>query len=203
MILFIIFAICILIYTIFADDWLIYSIKKDIKYGYHTCRKILKDIGLWILGNILLNLANIFAVFVISFFLMLGLCCTQPQQESEWSFNINALQDNLVTEGEFHGSLFGTTGSVDGELSYFYSRTMSHGEKIEHIPANKTYIQYSDSERPHVEVHQSSIDIPEWMYKVFFLKMFNEKTTEYYVIVVPEGTISNTGQYEIDMKQGD
>ena len=76
---------------------------------------------------------------------------------------------------------------------------MSMGEKIEHIPAKKTYIQYSNDERPHVEVHQSRMDIPEWLYKVFFIEWMNDKTTDYYVIVVPEGTMTSTGQFEIDM----
>lgn len=200
MILFILIATGILAFTIFADDWLIDHIKKDIKNGYHTCRKILGDIGSWLAANIVLNVANIMLVGLISFCLMAVLCCTQPKQESEWHFNINALQDNLVTNGEFYGSLFGTTGSIDGEISYFYSRTMPNGEIIEHIPADKTYIRHSNHEQPHVEVHQSCIDIPEWMYKVFFLKMMNEKTTDYYVIVAPEGTITNIGQYKIDMQ---
>ena len=200
MILFIIIAIGILIYTTFKKDWLIDNIRKDARYEPHKCLEILTDIGVWFGCNIILNIVNIFVVFVISFFVLIGVECTQPPQESEWSFEINALRDNLVTEGEFHGSIFGTTGSIDGEISYFYSRTMSKGEKIEHIPANKTYIRHSNDEHPHVEVHQSCIDIPKWMEKVFFLKMFNDKTTDYYVIVAPEGTITNTGRYEIDME---
>jgi len=119
-----------------------------------------------------------------------------PSEKYQWEFNINALQDNLVTEGR----LYGRRGYVDGELSYFYSRTLSLGEKIEHIPANKTYVRYSDTEHPHVEVHQSCMDIPEWLSKIFFLEWMNDKHTNYYVLVVPEGTITNTGQYEIDMK---
>jgi hypothetical protein len=196
MILFIIIAICILAYTLFADDWLIYHIKDDIKYKYHTFRKILGDIGTWILVNIVLNILNAFIVIVISFVMFIVLFNTCPTETSEWDFNINALQDNIVTEGVFYGR----RGSVDGELSYFYSRTLSKGEKIEHIPADKTYVQYSNEEYPHVEVHQSRVVIPEWMYKVFFLKWMNQKTTDYYVIVVPDGTIISTGQYEIDME---
>jgi hypothetical protein len=107
------------------------------------------------------------------------------------------MQDNLVTEGTF---AYRGRGHIDGELSYFYSRTLSKGEMIEHIPANKTYIRYSDTERPHVEVHQSRLDLPKWLTKVFFIEWMNGKQTDYYVLVVPDGTITNTGQYEIDMK---
>ena len=139
------------------------------------------------------------SVFLVSVVLMFGLCFVCPSETSQWEFNINALQDNLVTQGEFRGR-YASRGYIDGELSYFYSRTMYMGEKIEHIPANKTYVQYSDSEHPHIEVHQSCMDIPKWLNKIFFLECMNDKTTKYYVIVIPEGTITNTGQYEIDMK---
>lgn len=195
MILFIVIAIIILLCTLFADDWLIYHIKKDAKSS-KPVRNILGGIGTWFFANVVFNALNALIVFLVSFCMLLMLSFTCPSEKSQWQFNINAMQDNLVTEGNFYGR----RGHVDGELSYFYSRTMSLGEKIEHIPANKTYVRYSNDEQPHVEVHQSRIDIPEWMYKVFFLKGVNEKTTDYYVLVVPEGTITNTGQYEIDMR---
>ena len=125
---------------------------------------------------------------------------TCPMEESQWSFEINALKDNLVTEGHLRGSRFSVRGYVDGELSYFYSRNMRHGEIIEHIPADMTYIRYDNNVHPKVEVHQKKIDTPEWMSKVFFIDFLNQKTNDYYVIVVPEGTISNSGTYQIDME---
>lgn len=192
MILFILIAIGILIYTIFADNWLIYHLKRKTWSVFNT-------VSTWLLGNVLLNIANIIFVWLISFVLFLGLVFVCPSETSQWQFNINALQDNLVTQGEFRGR-YAQRGHIDGELSYFYSRTLSLGEKIEHIPANKTYVQYSDTEHPHVEVHQSCLDIPEWLTKVFWIEHMNSKTTKYYVLVVPEGTITNTGQYEIDME---
>lgn len=200
MILFILIEIAILTWTIFGDDWLIYHVRKDLKYKTNKIKSVFEDVGVWFLANGIFALLNVLAVFTISFFAMCVLCFTQPKMESEWSFNINALKDNLVTEGEFHGSMFGTRGYVDGELSYFYSRTMSKGEIIEHIPADKTYIRYDDTVHPRVEVHQSNLDIPEWLYKVFFLETLNKETTDYYVIVAPEGTITNTGIYQIDME---
>ena len=199
MILFTIISVCILLYTIFADGWLICSIKQNIKEGYKVFRKILGDIGVWFFANVLFNALNFFACFGISIVMLFVLCNTRPVETSQWQFNINALQDNIGVEGRFR---YGGRGYINDELSYYYSRTMSKGEIIEHIPANKTYIRYSDTEKPHVEVHQKRINIPEWMYKVFLcLESMNDKTTDYYVIVAPEGTITNTGQYEIDMKQ--
>ena len=200
MILFIIIAICILICTTFGENGIIDKIKNDIKSRYYAFNKIVRDVWLWLWVNIGLNIINIACVFAISCVLFFGLCIVCPNETSQWEFNINALEDNLVTQGEFRGGRYASRGYIDGELSYFYSRTMYRGEKVEHIPANKTYVQYSEDEHPHVEVHQSCKDIPEWLYKVFFIKWMNSKNTEYYTLVVPEGTIANTGQYEIDMK---
>lgn len=201
MILFIIIAICILLYTIFAksEDGLIWSLKRIYTYGL-PFREKLKEIGSWFWMNVLLNAFNAICVFGLSVVMLFVLCNVCPKETTQYEFNINALQDNLVTQGRLRGSMYGSRGYVDGELSYFFSRTMSQGEIIGHIPAKKTYVQYSSTERPHIEVHQDRANIPDWLNKVLWLKPFNKYSTDYYVIVVPEGTITNSGQYEIDMK---
>lgn len=173
---------------------------KDISKAKGSIVEILKGIHTFFWNTVGMNLLNVIVVWVVSCMLFFCLCFVCPSETSQWEFNINALKDNLVTEGEFRGSRYGIRGHVDGEISYFYSRSLSLGDKIEHIPANKTYVQYSDSERPHVEVHQSRVDIPDWLYNVFFLEWMNGNQTNYYVLVVPEGTIVNDGTYEIDMK---
>lgn len=198
MILFYLFAAYCFYRITFANDTdgLFYRLKYSIRSNYPV-RRVLKDIGEWIGDNILFGILSAGAALVVSFVAFVVLVMECPKEPSQWEFKINALQDNLVTEGNFY---YGGRGHVDGELSYFYSRTLSMGEKIEHIPANKTYIKYSEDEQPHVEVHQSRIDIPDWAYKVFWLGFMNPKGTDYYVIVVPEGSITNIGQYEIDMR---
>lgn len=195
MILFTIIAVCILLYTIFADTWLIYCIKQDLK-SEHPVKEVFKSLGIWIGANGLFNAVNAMVVFIVSCGVLLVLANTRPAETSQWEFNINALEDNLVTKGHYYGR----RGYVDGELSYFYARPMAYGEKIGHMPANKTYIKYDNDARPHVEVHNKRIDIPEWASKVFWLDFMNDWSTEYYVLIVPEGTITNDGQYEIDMK---
>lgn len=190
MILFIIFIIASLF------DGLIEIVSRGVgisKLSFHT---VWKAFWRWFGNSVLLIAASAGLVFIISFCVYIGVSmCEPPRETSYWSFNINALQDNLVTEGEWYGR----RGHVDGELSYFYSRTLPQGEKIGHIPADKTYVKYDNDARPHIEVHQSQLDIPEWLYKVFWLDWMNDKHTDYYVIVVPEGTISVSGEYEIDM----
>lgn len=196
MILFTIIAISFLLVSLIGEDGLISEIRRSIK-SYNPVRNVLRDIAGTLGNNILFNMFNWICVFVISMMLGGVLYNTCPQETSHWEFNINALQDNMGIEGKFR---YGGRGYINDTLSYYYSRTMPRGEIIEHIPANKTYVRYSDTEKPHVEVHQTQPDIPEWVYKVFFIKWMTGKTTDYYVIVAPEGTITTTGQYEIDMK---
>lgn len=215
MILFVIIAIGIFIYTIFAKDYLVdcikgrkeynKKIKENIRYGrtnydvffsrlydkrdYTNIFKIFID---WILINILFNLINFVVVFIISI-VVVWIC---PQTNTEYSFNINTLKDSVVTSGEFYGR----RGYIDGKINYFFSRTMNEGEKIGHIPADKSYIRYDNEGNPHIEVHQKVNEIPKWVSNMFWTDWVNEPITDYYVIVVPEGTISTTGTYEIDME---
>ena len=219
MILFILIAIGIALYTIFADGWLIDSIKnieetnkkvkENIEYGKtnydtfpfreynkHDYDSVIKNIFWWIINNIFFNMVNFIFVFIISTIVVS--CC--PKAESYYTFNINALNDNLTTRGEIHGNAFYKSGSFDGELSYFFSRTMNNGEIIGHIPANKSYINYDKNKKPCIEVHQENHKIPEFVDKLLFAKWCNDKFVNYYVIIVPNGTISVDGTYEIDME---
>jgi len=219
MILFILIAIGIALYTIFADGWLIDSIKnieetnKEVKenieygrtnydtfsfrkYNEHDYESVSKNILYWIMLNILFNVINFIIVFMISGIVVL--CC--PKAESYYTFNINSLKDNLVTSGEIHGGAFCVRETIDGEISYFFSRTTDKGETIGHIPADKSYIKYNDSKNPCIEVHQKNHNIPEIVEKLLFTKWCNDKSVDYYVIIAPNGTISTTGTYEINME---
>ena len=219
MILFILIAIGIALYTIFADGWLIDSIKnieetnkkvkENIEYGKtnydtftfreynkHDYDSVTKNIFWWIIDNIFFNMVNFMLVLVIS---SIDVSCGS-KEESYYTFNINALNDNLTTRGEIHGNAFYKSGSFDGELSYFFSRTMNNGEIIGHIPANKSYINYDENKKPCIEVHQENHKIPEFVDKLLFAKWCNDKFVNYYVIIVPNGTISVDGTYEIDME---
>ena len=219
MILFILIAIGIALYTIFANDWLIDSIKnieetnKEVKenieygrtnydtfsfreYNEHDYESVPKIIFQWFVCNILFNVINFIIIFMISGIVVM---CS-PKAESYYTFNINSLKDNLVTSGEIHGGAFYVRGTIDGEISYFFSRTTDKGETIEYIPADKSYINYDDNKKPCIEVHQKNHKIPEIVEKLLFTKWFNDKYVDYYVIIAPNGTISTTGTYEIDME---
>lgn len=219
MILFILIAIGIELYTIFANGWLIDSIKniketnKEVKekieknrtnydtftfrkYNEHDYISVKKYIFQWFALNIFFNVINFIIVFVIS--MIVVLYC--PKAESYYTFNINSLKDNLVTSGEIYGGAFCVRGTIDGEISYFFSRTTDKGETVGHIPADKSYIKYDDNKKPCIEVHQKNHKIPKVVEKLLFTKWCNDKNLDYYVIIAPNGTISTTGTYEIDME---
>ena len=181
------------IYSTFVwnNNGLIYSLTHKNQFN-------ITSIGEWILKNLFVSLTSTLLIMMLSFFTCLGYALCDKYAEDQWEFNINALEDNLVTQGEIHGGMFAVRGYFDGELSYFYSRTMSRGEIIEHIPANKTYIRYDDTVHPKVEVHTEELDIPKWV-KEHLIFDLDSKQTDYYVIIVPEGTLKNSGEYNIDM----
>ena len=219
MVLFILIAIGIALYTIFADGWLIDSnknieetnkkVKKNIEngrvnydtllwreYNEHDYESVPKNILQWLILNIMFNVINFIIVFMISAITVI--CC--PKAESYYTFNINSLKDNLVTSGDIYGGAFCVRGTIDGEISYFFSRTTDKGETIGHIPANKSYIKYDDNKIPCIEVHQKNHKIPKVIEMLLFTKWCNDKSLDYYVIVAPNGTISIDGTYEIDME---
>lgn len=195
MILFILLAIGFALYTIFSDSGLIDSIKNIEETNKEVYGSVPKIIFQWFLLNIFFNVINFIFVFIISAIVVL--CC--PKAESYYTFNINSLKDNLVTSGEIHGGAFCVRGTIDGDISYFFSRTTDKGETIGHIQADKSYIKYDDNKKPCIEVHQKNYKIPEIIEKLLFTKWFNNKSVDYYVIIAPDGTISTTGTYEIDM----
>lgn len=148
MILFIAIAIGIFIYTVFAKDWLIDSIKnidnynKDIeekirrgctncyslfsrKYDKKDYESIPKIVFEWLFCNVVFNFANAIIVFIISAIVVFA----YPKAETQYSFNINSLKDNLVTSGEIYGSAFYIRGNIDGEISYFFQEQRTR-EKI-------------------------------------------------------------------------
>ena len=190
--LLIILVIACFIYTTFIwnDHGLIYRLTHGDKED--------DNILWWLLENIVIDIAIVLLILVLSYCILAGYSLCDKYTEDQWEFNINALEDNLVTQGEISGGMFAVRGYFDGELSYFYSRTMSRGEIIEHIPANKTYIKYDNAVHPKVEVHTKELGIPKWV-REHLIYNLDTKQINYYVIIVPEGTLKNSGKYNIDM----
>lgn len=143
------------------------------------------------------------AAIILAFLISLGISTMAcifycPMENYEYDFKINSLKDNLVTAGDVSGGIFCVTGSIDGEINYYYSRTMINGDRIGHIPANKTYVKYNNEVKPKITVYKERVAYPEWFEKWFFT--FNIDDLRYYVITVPEGTMINNGTYEVDLE---
>ena len=54
--------------------------------------------------------------------------------------------------------------------------------------------------KPCIEVHQENHKMPEIVERLLFTKWVYDESVDYYVIIAPNGTISTTGTYEIDME---
>ena len=192
--LYVIFTILLICYLIFnKKDGLLEGIRIKKKCG----NKYRISYGSFIEAFIL----NEFIFFILSFIICTIVTLFIPATEERYSFNINSLEDNVVTQGKFYCH----RGYVDGELSYFFSRTMNKGEAIGHIPASDSYIRYDDTKHPQIEVVKQMAVVPDiinyWMPMFEATKiMFNEDCEKEYIITVPSGTISNDGTYNIDME---
>lgn len=143
--------------------------------------------------------------FISGLFTLIVLCLPVfPTYDYSYKFNINSMKDNLVTEGR----MYYRSGHINGELSYFFSRTMDKGEIIGHVPADSSYIKYDDNVHPNIEVHQEKIDWDEATgWKVFdpWLCLFagtdlSNKAEKEYIITVPSNTLTEQGNYEVDME---
>ena len=143
-------------------------------------------------------------VIVVTFCISCLLICFVPTYDYSYKFNINSMKDNLVTEGH----MYYRRGNIDGELSYFFSRTTDKGEIIGHVPADDSYIKYDDDVYPNIEVHQDKFDwdnatwwkvIDPWLCLYEKLDVEPNKNKEY-IITVPSDTLTEQGNYEIDME---
>lgn len=164
-------------------------------FAYIQYKKNDNDKEWFLFIGVLGSLVGLFVSFIISMFLI----ASCPTVEESYSFRIKSLQDNLVTKGEFHGGHFSTRGYIDGEMKYFFMRSAGYGDKMGHIPANKTYVKYDNDVYPHVEVYKNVPDMPAWI--EWLVKDINEQNyveVDRYILVVPEGSIAN--EYTIDLQ---
>ena len=100
---------------------------------------------------------------------------------------IVALKDNNAVGGQF----FLGTGRIGSHPCYYYVSEDEHGLRMQHIDANNTYIIYSD-ENPRVERYESV------GFNRRLLSWLAIPAYSYYVVYVPEGTI--TSEYTIDLE---
>lgn len=147
------------------------------------------DVGFSIFLGIIIDAVIVFMIAIVALE-----CC--PKQETHYNFRIHALQDNITTVGSYGGRFYSRI-NIDGEMRYYFARNSTHGEKVGYIPANKTYIKEYDG-KPKIEVHQSYREVPRWMQVLFTLEPREVEQTEYYIIYVPNNTVIN--EYNIDLQ---
>ena len=179
------------------------GIRKRYKNGWYKIVGIYKFIEDIICSLIL---STIITVFISGFFTLVVICLPVFQTyDYSYKFNINSMKDNLVTEGR----MYYRSGHIDGDLSYFFSRTMDKGEIIGHVPADSSYIKYNDDVHPNIEVHQEKIDwekatgwkvFDPWLCLFEKSKLFEYSQEKEYIITVPSDTLTEEGSYEINME---
>ena len=198
--IFIILMAIFMLWVFFNNDD---GIRKRYRNGWYKILGIYKFVE-DIIGSLILS--TVITVFISGFFTLVVICLPVfPTYDYSYKFNINSMKDNLVTEG----CIYYRSGHIDGELSYFFSRTMDKGEIIGHIPADSSYIKYNDDVHPNIEVHQERIDwekaagwkvfVP-WLYLFEKSKNFEYSQEKEYIITVPSDTLTEQGSYEIDME---
>ncbi len=212
--LFIIIAIIIFVYWIFCSDGLICyyktmdeyneEMKENIKYRrtnydsfFHRdysksdLRSVYRGIFDFILINICSDLLIAFGILIITLFLSFAL----PAKPYNYSFDINSLKDTTTIEGR----IYGRRGYIEEDMSYFFLRNDSYGERMGHIPADKTYIQYNNEEKPHISVFKEKTYAPQWLKKLLPVNLFFTENVIRYELVVPSGSVIED-TYEIDME---
>lgn len=185
------------------------EIKNKIKYGKTNYDTLLNrdynESDYITIKSVILNAISIHFCLIFLLWIIIGIssiiyASLKPIEQISYSFNINSLQDNLVTKGEIIGTRYSVRGNIDGEIKYFYSRTMEYGENINSIPSNVTYIKYDDNVTPHIIVYKNVTNFSELEEKLLFIKYLKKDYLDHYELVVPNGTIETENIYDIDMK---
>lgn len=212
--LFIITAIIIFVYLIFCSDGLFNYLKtmdeynekmqeyikrgrinRDSLFQREYCesdlRTVLNGIGEFVLMNLLYDFLSGMAILILTF--VLGIIL--PKNPYDYSFDINSLKDTTTIEGR----IYGRRGYIEENVNYFFLRNYSYGEKMGHIPADKTYIRYSDEENPHIHVYKKKTCAPDWLYMLVPVSWFSADEVIRYELVVPNGSVIED-TYEIDME---
>lgn len=146
--------------------------------------------GVWLVMMIL------FCGFLLSSMIaFVGGCfisCGNVPLETECieSVDIVSLKDNFNTEGVF---CIGS-GSIEEDLVYYYAYESDKGITIGEIPANETYINYSN-DKPRLETYNTHFESEFLKHNFVYLG----EDAEYYKLYIPEGSVIE--EYKIDLEE--
>lgn len=155
-----------------------------------------ESIEIGILGILAFGLPSILLSILIS----LPFYVETPEAKVEKQA-IYALEDNFITSGEMHGSLFYRSGYINETLNYFCLIDTSKGKTITNIEANNTFIRpLRDGETPNLEYHykQSKVNNKFIRKLIYPLGEGTNEELDYCILKVPDESMPST--YNIDIK---
>lgn len=122
-----------------------------------------------------------------------ALYCNKANTEEYYtSWNITAMQDNLNT----HGRFYLRSGYIETDLCYYYFYPTKEGLKHGYVPANKTYLNYTDG-TPHIERYSRKWN-KTWIEFFTFVEAQCYDENIYYKAYIPEGTVEQS--FNIDLQ---
>lgn len=162
-------------------------------YGEYTTKKpsFWRDFKIWFLSVILFGFIVIVIGTTVQLFAYESDKFTHYEQESQW--NIYAFSDNMTVGGR----VYFLSARVEGNLCYYYLANSSHGQKIYKIGSSNTYLNYiPENETCYMQKHERVFNDTFW--NKFFIPRILNLTDCYYVAYIPEGSVSN--EFQVDLQ---
>ena len=163
-------------------------------YGEYTTKKpsFWRDFKTWFEGVVLFGFIIIIIIgFIVQLFAYNSDKLTHYEQESQW--NIYAFSDN-VTVG---GRIYFLSARVEGNLYYYYLANSSHGQMVYKIGSSNTYLNYiPENETCYIQKYERVFNDTFW--NKFFIPRILSLTDCYYVAYIPEGSVSN--EFQVDLQ---
>ena len=143
----------------------------------------------WSDGKIILFLL-LMAVFSFVLFFVVWPKDPVIAMEYDYSYNIYALEDNMVINGNGGRLHF----YIEQDMMYYHMANYKDGKKMYAVPKDKSYIVEDKNSNPKIEIYRGKPAINNWWNS----KMYDYSGIVEYKIVVPEKTIIN--EFNINMK---
>lgn len=161
-------------------------------YGEYTTKKpsFWRDFKIWFGSVILFGCIIIVIGFTAQCFAYTSDKLTHYEQESQW--NIYAFSDNVTVSGR----VYFMSARVEGNLCYYYLANSSHGQMVYKIRSSDTYLNYiPENETCYIQKYERVFNDTFW--NKFFIPRILSLTDCYYVAYIPEGSVSNDFQVDL------
>lgn len=162
-------------------------------YGEYTTKKpsFWRDFKTWFEGVVLFGFIIIIIGSTVQLFAYNSDKLTHYKQESQW--NIYAFSDNVTVSDR----VYFMSAQVEGNLCYYYLANSSHGQMVYKIASSNTYINYiPENETCYIQKYERVFNDTFW--NKFFIPRIFSPTDCYYVAYIPEGSVSN--EFQVDLQ---